>query len=56
MQMPPDMVIFDCDGVIVDSECITNRVIQENLNTYCLVLSLDQIMPLFVVCTMIGDT
>ena len=54
MQMPPDMVIFDCDGVIVDSEGITNRVIQENLKTYGLDLALDEIMRLFVGGTMQG--
>jgi HAD superfamily hydrolase (TIGR01509 family) len=31
--MPPyDLVIFDCDGVLVDSERITNRVFAELLN------------------------
>ena len=54
MQMPPDMVIFDCDGVIVDSEGITNRVIQENFKTYGLDLALDEIMRLFVGGTMQG--
>ena len=54
MQMPPDMVMFDCDGVIVDSEGITNRVIQENLKTYDLDLALDEIMRLFVGGTMQG--
>ena len=54
MQMPPDMVIFDCDGVLVDSEVITNRVMQENFRTYGLDLELDEIMDLFVGGTMQG--
>ena len=37
--MPPDrrrpgLVIFDCDGVLVASEPITNRVLAELLNTH----------------------
>jgi HAD superfamily hydrolase (TIGR01509 family) len=28
---PPELVIFDCDGVLVDSELITNRVFAELL-------------------------
>ncbi len=54
MIMPPDMVIFDCDGVLVDSEGITNRVIQTNLAEHGLALELDQIMALFVGGTMQG--
>lgn len=48
------MVIFDCDGVLVDSEMITNRVIQENLKRHDLLLELDEIMHLFVGGTMQG--
>src|SRR5574338_220200 len=29
---PFDLVIFDCDGVLVDSESITNRVVTAMLN------------------------
>ena len=54
MQMPPDMVIFDCDGVIVDSEGITNRVMQENFRKYGLDLEFNEIMRLFVGGTMQG--
>ncbi len=54
MNTPPDMVIFDCDGVLVDSEPITNRVIQENLAQNGLPLELDEIMRLFVGGTMQG--
>jgi len=54
MNMPPDMVIFDCDGVLVDSEGITNRVIQSNFAKHGLSLELDEIMRLFVGGTMQG--
>jgi len=30
--MPPELVIFDCDGVLVDSELISNRVFCALLN------------------------
>ena len=31
MNFPPDLVIFDCDGVLVDSEPITNALIAEEV-------------------------
>jgi HAD superfamily hydrolase (TIGR01509 family) len=31
VDLPPDLVIFDCDGVLVDSEPIANRVLAEHL-------------------------
>lgn len=54
MQMPPVLVIFDCDGVLVDSEGVTNRVIQRNLAEYGLALTSQQIVDLFVGGTMPG--
>lgn len=54
MQMPPDMVIFDCDGVIVDSESITDRVMQASFKRYGLELATDEIVRLFVGGTMQG--
>ncbi len=48
------MVIFDCDGVLVDSEPITNRVIQNSLAAHGLSLDLEEIMRLFVGGTMQG--
>ena len=48
MQMPPDMVIFDCDGVIVDSESITDRVMKASFKRYGLQLETDEIARLFV--------
>ena len=54
MQLPPDFVIFDCDGVLVDSEGITNLVIQDNLAKYGLHVAVDDIIRLFVGGTMSG--
>ena len=54
MQLPPDLVIFDCDGVLVDSEPITNRVLQSNLAGHGLDMPIDQILSLFVGGTMPG--
>ncbi|MEP3783574.1 HAD family phosphatase [Ascidiaceihabitans sp.] len=52
--MRPKLVIFDCDGVIVDSEKLTNAVMRDNLAGYGLNLSIAQIMDLFVGGTMQG--
>ena len=54
MQLPPDLVIFDCDGVLVDSEPITNLVIRDNLARHGLDLPLNEIIELFVGGTMMG--
>ncbi|MEP1766950.1 MAG: HAD-IA family hydrolase [Sulfitobacter sp.] len=50
----PDFVIFDCDGVLVDSELITSRVLRDDLAKWGLDLALDQIEALFVGGTMAG--
>ncbi|AHM03805.1 Putative phosphatase YieH [Roseibacterium elongatum DSM 19469] len=52
--MTPDLVIFDCDGVLVDSEPLSNRVLVDNLARHGLTLTLDQAMGLFVGGTMAG--
>lgn len=49
-----DLVIFDCDGVLVDSEVVSNRVMVRNLAQYGLRLSLNECMSLFVGGTMTG--
>ena len=54
MNTPPDMVIFDCDGVLVDSEGITDRVMMASFAKYGLALGRDQISSLFVGGTMQG--
>lgn len=47
-----DMVIFDCDGVIVDSERMTNQVIRDDLATRGLDMSVEDLMDRFVGGTM----
>ena len=46
--MRPELVIFDCDGVLVDSEVVSNRVLAENLGRYGLSLTLAETMRTFV--------
>ena len=52
--MTPDLVIFDCDGVLVDSEPITNQLLRDDLATRGLDLPLAEIMNLFVGGTIKG--
>src|SRR5580698_2527593 len=40
----PDLVIFDCDGVLVDSEIIANGVMAECLNEVGVMLNVEQTM------------
>lgn len=44
----PQLVIFDCDGVVVDSEVISNRVMAEMLAELGLHLSLEQTIDRFI--------
>lgn len=48
----PQLVLFDCDGVIVDSEHITVRSLQANLRGFGLDLGIDQVASLCVGGTM----
>ncbi|WP_406645870.1 HAD family phosphatase [Aliisedimentitalea scapharcae] len=50
----PALVIFDCDGVLVDSETISNQALVDNLARYGLNLDLAGSMSLFVGSTMTG--
>jgi HAD superfamily hydrolase (TIGR01509 family) len=43
-----DLVIFDCDGVLVDSELITNRVFVRMLNELGIPVCLDDMFEQFV--------
>jgi HAD superfamily hydrolase (TIGR01509 family) len=45
---PPELVIFDCDGVLVDSEPISNRVFCSMLNELGLDVTLDYMFEHFV--------
>ena len=46
--MTPDLVIFDCDGVLVDSETISNSVLSESLETVGLNITPEACMDLFL--------
>lgn len=46
--MPARLLIFDCDGVLVDSEIISNRVFCAMLNELGLELTLDDMFSRFV--------
>ena len=48
-----DLIIFDCDGVLVDSEVITGRVFADMLNELGLDVTLDDMFELFVGHTMV---
>ncbi|MEL7117642.1 MAG: HAD family phosphatase, partial [Pseudomonadota bacterium] len=50
----PELVIFDCDGVLVDSEPITNQMLQEDLAGRGLDLTLQEILHMFVGGTIAG--
>jgi HAD superfamily hydrolase (TIGR01509 family) len=45
---PPDLVIFDCDGVLVDSERISNEVLAEVLGEHGISLSWEQTKAIFL--------
>ena len=44
MSRAPDLIIFDCDGVLVDSEVISNRIFAESLAELGVVLTLEESM------------
>jgi HAD superfamily hydrolase (TIGR01509 family) len=46
--MKPDLVIFDCDGVLVDSEPIANRILVDALAEVGYAVSLEQAVEKFV--------
>ena len=50
--MMPKLVIFDCDGVLVDTEIATNTVIAENLQRHGLSIMPDEAHTLFAGGTM----
>ncbi|MGX1170421.1 HAD superfamily hydrolase (TIGR01509 family) [Bradyrhizobium sp. USDA 372] len=44
----PDLIIFDCDGVLVDSELLSCRCLSEALAEFGLLLSEEQALELFL--------
>jgi HAD superfamily hydrolase (TIGR01509 family) len=44
MNGPPDLVIFDCDGVLVDSEVISNRIFMEGFAELGIVFTLEEML------------
>jgi HAD superfamily hydrolase (TIGR01509 family) len=44
MNSPPDLVIFDCDGVLVDSEVISNRIFRDCFTEIGIVFTLEEMM------------
>jgi len=44
----PDLIIFDCDGVLVDSEVLSCRCLSDVLAGYGISLGLDQALDLFL--------
>jgi HAD superfamily hydrolase (TIGR01509 family) len=47
-QPKPDLIIFDCDGVLVDSEVLSCRCLSEVLAEFGFVLSAEQALELFL--------
>ncbi len=47
-------LIFDCDGVLVDSEPISNKVLCEQINQLGLSMSLDEVMHRYIGMTLDG--
>lgn len=46
--MPFELVIFDCDGVLVDSELLSNRILAEAVNALGLPMSLEETIDTFM--------
>jgi HAD superfamily hydrolase (TIGR01509 family) len=44
MNVVPDLVIFDCDGVLVDSEVISNHIFMESFAELGIVFTLEEMM------------
>ncbi len=52
--MTPKLVIFDCDGVLVDTEPTTDKVLAENLTSHGLPIAPSEVHRLFAGGTMQG--
>ena len=44
----PDLIIFDCDGVLVDSEVLSCRCLSEVLAGYGITIGTEEIVRLFL--------
>ena len=54
MKKPPEMVLFDCDGVLVDSESLTADVLISNLGRHGLMITHNQLSDFFLGGTIMG--
>jgi len=52
--MTPKLILLDCDGVLVDSEPVTNQVLASNLARYGMSLTMEDCINLFVGGTLAG--
>ena len=48
MILNPDLVIFDCDGVLVDSEPISNKALAQTLNRIGLHITYEETLNIFL--------
>jgi HAD superfamily hydrolase (TIGR01509 family) len=46
--MKPQLVVFDCDGVLVDSEAISNPLLRDALAAHGLDMTLDEVIQTYV--------
>ncbi len=52
--MTPSLIIFDCDGVVVDSEPMTHQLLRDDLATHGLDMTVAQVTQTFIGGTMSG--
>lgn len=52
--MTPSLIIFDCDGVVVDSEPVTHQLLRDDLAVHGLDLTLSETTQTFIGGTMSG--
>ena len=46
--MPPELIIFDCDGVLIDSEGVANALIARELTALGWEMTMQDSMGLFL--------
>ncbi|WP_071796088.1 HAD family hydrolase [Natronohydrobacter thiooxidans] len=52
--MTPDLIIFDCDGVVVDSEAVTQLLLRDELALHGLEMTVEEVTGSFIGGTMHG--